>query len=221
MKIRLSCLAALLSGAALCAQTATDPNEGLRLTYDAVANPTYPFSLKWYGKPNLYYFVQMRESLTSGSWTRFPYGVKGQDGLEGVDIENNVNQMIFYRLEMEDDIESELLSADFSESGVPNWIQMDLGFNPFIRVDTDGSGLSDPWQMHFFGHLGVDPEGNGDGDLTDNLEESQLGLDPNEDESDATLIYTYDALGRLTNVSGNQNAIAYTLDEEGNITLVD
>lgn len=35
------------------------------------------------------------------------------------------------------------------------------------------------------------------------------------------LTYTYDDAGRLTAVSGNSTTLAYTLDEEGNITLAD
>jgi len=63
--------------------------------------------------------------------------------------------------------------------------------------------------------------GNDDTDYTNNLEESQLGLDPTEDEKGLALTYTYDDLGRLTSVGGNSTAVSYTLDEEGNITLAD
>ena len=62
---------------------------------------------------------------------------------------------------------------------------------------------------------------NDDTDYTNNLEESQLGLDPTADEKGLALTYTYDDLGRLTAVSGNATTASYTLDEEGNITLAD
>jgi len=38
-------------------------------------------------------------------------------------------------------------------------------------VDTDGNGLPDRWQMHYFGHLGVDPNADPDHDGLNNLQE--------------------------------------------------
>ena len=81
--------------------------------------------------------------------------------------------------------------------------------------------LADEWELFFFGDLSQGDTDNDDTDYTNNLEESQLGLDPTADEKGLALTYTYDDLGRLTAVSGNATTASYTLDEEGNITLAD
>jgi hypothetical protein len=46
-------------------------------------------------------------------------------------------------------------------------------------IDSDGGGLPDWWQLENFGHLGVDPYGNPDGDAWSNIEEYQKGTNPN------------------------------------------
>ena len=46
-------------------------------------------------------------------------------------------------------------------------------------VDSDGSGLPDWWQLQNFGHTGVDPYGDPDGDGWNNLQEYQNGSNPN------------------------------------------
>jgi hypothetical protein len=54
--------------------------------------------------------------------------------------------------------------------------------NLFYRIrswqDSDGSGLPDWWQLQYFGHTGVDPYADPDGDGWNNLQEFQNGTDP-------------------------------------------
>jgi hypothetical protein len=45
-------------------------------------------------------------------------------------------------------------------------------------VDSDGHGLPNAWQMMYFGHLGVDPNADPDGDGASNLEEYLAGTNP-------------------------------------------
>jgi hypothetical protein len=47
-------------------------------------------------------------------------------------------------------------------------------------VDTDHNGLPDDWEMHYFGHLGVDPNADPDGDGVTNLQEYLNGTDPTD-----------------------------------------
>lgn len=49
-----------------------------------------------------------------------------------------------------------------------------------IATDTDGRGLPDRWQRRYFGHLGVDPNADPDGDGLTNLQEYQQGTDPTD-----------------------------------------
>ncbi len=45
-------------------------------------------------------------------------------------------------------------------------------------ADSDGNGLPDPWELHYFGALGVDPHGDADGDGISNLQEYLNGTSP-------------------------------------------
>jgi hypothetical protein len=45
-------------------------------------------------------------------------------------------------------------------------------------TDTDGNGLPDLWQQHYFGHTGVDPKADPDGDGLSNLQEYKRHSDP-------------------------------------------
>lgn len=59
-----------------------------------------------------------------------------------------------------------------------------FGFAPFTVVpppvveDSDGNGLPDTWEQQYFGHLGVDPHADPDGDGLTNLGEVQYGTNP-------------------------------------------
>ena len=46
--------------------------------------------------------------------------------------------------------------------------------------DADGNLLIDSWEMKFFGHLGLDPYGDADGDGFTNLQEMMAGSDPTD-----------------------------------------
>jgi hypothetical protein len=52
----------------------------------------------------------------------------------------------------------------------------------FLQVrswaDSDGSGLPDWWQLKYFGHTGVDPYGDPDGDGLNNLQEYEYAFNP-------------------------------------------
>ena len=45
-------------------------------------------------------------------------------------------------------------------------------------TDTDGNGLPDLWEIHYFGQIGVDPNADPDGDGLSNLQEYQRHSDP-------------------------------------------
>jgi hypothetical protein len=53
-------------------------------------------------------------------------------------------------------------------------------------TDSDGSSLPDLWQQTYFGHLGVDPSADSDGDGSTNLQEFLAGTDPTDASSGGT-----------------------------------
>jgi hypothetical protein len=71
--------------------------------------------------------------------------------------------------------------------GYTNAQEYAAGTNPNSALsnpaDTDGNGLNDAWEMKNFGHLGVDPAADPDGDWFTNLQESQAATDPNDSTS--------------------------------------
>ena len=55
------------------------------------------------------------------------------------------------------------------------------GTNPNVvnvAVDSDGNGLSDAWEQQYFGHMGVDPNADADGDGQTNAQEYASGTNP-------------------------------------------
>ncbi len=53
-----------------------------------------------------------------------------------------------------------------------------------INWSSGTNGLPNIWQMNNFGYLGVDPNGDPDGDHLSNLQEYQYGTDPNNPDTD-------------------------------------
>ena len=87
---------------------------------------------------------------------------------------------------------------------------------------TDGTGMSDGWELKYFGHTGIDPNGDPDGDGLPNLQEYLLGTNPIIDDSTVSgsrLNYIYDAGGWLNSVSGTHSG-SVSPDSEGNIQTV-
>lgn len=75
------------------------------------------------------------------------------------------------------------------------------GVNITIVLDSDGNGMPDYWQLQRFGHLGVDPGADPDGDDASNLLEYQNGTDPTD--------YYNGNLPALELLSGNDQAGNY------------
>jgi hypothetical protein len=52
-----------------------------------------------------------------------------------------------------------------------------------VPVDSDGNGLNDDWEVANFGHIGVDPDADPDGDGLTNEQEFNAGTNPNDSRS--------------------------------------
>lgn len=226
MKISRLCLfSVLLGGVAAHAQTADNLHEGTVLTYDAVSNPTQPYSFKWWGTVSRYYFILQSENLED--WSYFPYAAIGAGGVEGVDFATNANP-IFVRIYATSDVNSPPYILDADLDGISNGDELVAGapydiFGAEAIVDSDGDGLPDYWEVFYFGDLSRDGTGDYDGDGISDSFEWQARTNPVVDQSathEADAIglrrYTYDSVGRVATVSGPVR-LTYTFDDEGNL----
>ena len=95
-----------------------------------------------------------------------------------------------------------------------------------FTLDADADGLSDLWEMYYFGGTGIalgSVVSQADG-LT-NDEKDDLGLSPLIDYSGPAVpgrtTYIYDLAGRLNEVTAPIGPVTYGVDEEGNIESAD
>jgi hypothetical protein len=82
-------------------------------------------------------------------------------------------------------------------------------------TDSDHDGLPDAWELLHFGHLGVNPNADPDGDGMSNLQEYLAGTNPN-DSNDALVITAYSTSPGGTNASFTWNSVLtryYYLDK--------
>ena len=184
--LSLVCGLALLSGA--FAQTADDPNEGIRFTITPDTSGNIKYTFFWWGRLGRTYFLQHSEDLIH--WTYFPeVVVSGADAPICYEFFVCGTDRCFLRLKYPDpDIPTtDPASADFDGDKVCNLLETELGTDPLHFSDADGDGMSDDWERRF----GLDPGDPADGALTadrdedglSNLAEYQtgpLGTDPTD-----------------------------------------
>lgn len=207
-------LAALALTGAAFGQSASEPNEGSRLSRDA-AN-TYTFS--WRAHLARTYFIQTSPDLFV--WTYLNVIEPGQGLIIPYGF-TSTGEKLFLRLRHTDIPTDDPQGDDFDGDGVSNAAELQAGFNPLSFTDTDGDGLPDDWERFHFGNLSHTANTIEDGGTLTNKEQADLGLNPMINEAATASVrrnYTYDLVGRLTGLSGVALAIGYTVDAEGNIT---
>ena len=215
----------------LCVTFASAEPPGIDQSLEFVTPPTGAMFIRWHGKPGRSYFVQVSDPANHlNTWHFATIIESGNDQDISYEVDGTADKG-FFRLKYTDQVPGPgdtLNTADFDHDGIPNLYEIQtVGSDPLDATsnggDTNSNGLTDGWEMFYFGGLGIaDPNAALMPDGLTNKEKSELGLKPNVDYSAATASqpasYTYDLTGRLTGVTAPVGAGAYTPDEEGNIT---
>ena len=200
MRSFLTLLAGLFVIHTATAQTASDPNEGARLTLGSLPG-SYDFS--WWGQPGRTYFIQHSEDLLA--WEYVPMIESGANGSLSWTF-NPTASKCFLRLQFSDIPTNDPFNDDFDGDKVSNIEEVTLGTNPLSAADSDTDGLPDDWERFYFGHTGADPNATAPGQGMTNLQHFELGSNPNNapppptitagtatlDQSAATLLYPAD-----------------------------
>lgn len=186
-------LAALALSSWVNAQSATDPNEGTRLTQNS-SSGTWIFS--WYGHSGQTYFIQQSDDLIH--WIYFPEIKSGTGALIQYGATSSADRF-FLRLRYTDIATSDPANADFDQDGISNLMELQHGTDP-LSASSNGSAVPDGWAASY----GLEPT-----------------ADATLDGSNNHLVYTYDNANRLTNMT-SPGALAWSVqvDAEGNIQTV-
>jgi hypothetical protein len=159
------------------AQTADEPNEGLRLVADPAITNGYQVS--WWGRTGRTYFLQRSEDLT-GLWSYFPIIEFGQDAPITYGF-INASPLVFARVTYLNQVVTDPYNTDSDGDGLTNQQEFDAKTDPF-KADTDGDGMPDKWELDH----GLDPRNpadaspDPDGDGQTNLQEFTAGTDPKD-----------------------------------------
>ena len=119
-------------------------------------------------------------NITNGVWdifattnlapTAWQWVFRSAPGQTNVTITGLAYPNEFFNAASTDDTDGDGLSDAFEK-----WVSHT---NPNL-YSTDGTGMSDGWEWQHFGHIGIDPNGDPDGDGLSNYQEFMGGTDPN------------------------------------------
>lgn len=176
MKPALTALALAALAHSAFAQSAADPNEGLALQ----VVPAMPggFSIHFFGKGGRTYFLQRSTDLTA-QWEYFPIIETGADAPVAYGFTTD-SPRIFVRLRIVEQTFADPYALDPDTDGLTNQEEFDARSDPFDS-DTDDDLLPDKWEVdHALDPRASDAAGDADGDGRSNLQEYQLGSDPQD-----------------------------------------
>lgn len=132
----------ITSAFGLGAQTASDLNEGLTVSYDSDQNQV---SVRWWTKPGYFYFLLSTDDLANGLWT-YCYATLGDASAKGINLSLAGTKM-FFRLELTNDVNSPTLTLDQDGDKVSSLDELLQGTNPFLNQSLDGDAIPDDWEI--------------------------------------------------------------------------
>lgn len=150
--LALAALAAVAPAPAMPAQSALDPNEGVRLTPDpSVVNGQ---TVSWWGKAGRTYFIQQSDDLSL--WNYLPVIEPGADQPTQWGFTSTAPRS-FLRLRLSDVPTDDPFNADFDFDGVSNWDELAQGTDPLAALLDPANGLPLDWEKFYHVPPGTDP----------------------------------------------------------------
>lgn len=167
-RLILSLIISITASVSLPAQTASDLNQGLGLTFSSGSG-----TLSWWGTSNRVFFVQTTDDLLT-PWEYCPVIELGS----GVPVTwgfSSTSSSRFFRLKMVDMYLFDVFCEDLDGDSVSNMQELNQKTDPFSAVDADGNGLADDWEQFYLLTVASSDE---ESDLLDNRLESLIGTSP-------------------------------------------
>ena len=163
-----------LTAATATAQSATDPNEGLKVINDTTQGVV---TMSWWGRVGRTYFIQVSEDLVHWSYLQVIEPGGGQPISWSL---SSSSGKLFARLVYHnpDIATNDPFGADFDGDGVSNWDELQRGTDPLSGVDGNGDGIPDDWEILYFNTTTINPTGDDDGDGVTNKQEYLNGTNP-------------------------------------------
>ncbi len=157
-----------------------DPNSyGICWSGEIQAQFSEPYTLSFACQAGEWVRVWLNEQLIINQW-RVAH-VEGE--FSSAPINLVAGQKYLIRVEMYDNQGRGVSQLNWSS---PSTSDRPIAQNQMYSqpTDTDGNGLPDLWEQHYFGHIGVDPHADPDGDGLSNLQEYQYHTDPTQADTD-------------------------------------
>lgn len=168
------------------AQTASEPNEGLTISFDG---GTHAGTLDWFGRGGRAYFILQTDDLTT-DWDYAPV-IETGNGLATSWGFSSTAEASFFRLKFTDQFMFDAWNEDLDGDGVSNMDELLQETDPFSAVDADSNGLADDWELFYsLTTASGDEETPPDGQT--NQTESLIGSNPTVgfDGSSQMTVYT-------------------------------
>lgn len=142
--------------------------------------------LRWHGHAGRTYFVQVSDPNDHlSSWTWAPIIETGNDEDISYEVDGTADKG-FFRLWFTDEPTSDPDGDDFDGDGLSNWDEIHIYQTNPLKLDTDGDGMPDGWEVLY----GLDPLGiwdrllDFDGDGLSNIDEFLNGTNPFNSDTD-------------------------------------
>ncbi len=155
-----------------------NPPEG-HFTMDLVPVPLVAdaFQVSWFGVTGKLYQLHASPDL-GNTWLEIDDPVIGTGGVitdTFLDLDFVTAPRLFWRVSAGD--------IDSDEDGLTDYDEGLLDSDP-ESADVNSNGITDGWEVDYFGLIGVDPDADSDGDGATNLEEFVMGTDPLDPDTD-------------------------------------